>query len=61
MKFNNIVNLDLKRYKDKLIIYMIDVITLYTRPAFMKNKTKETVVEKIMELWLPLFGAPDIF
>ena len=40
---------------------MIDVITLYTRPAFMKNKTKETVAEKIMELWLPLFGAPDVF
>ena len=27
--------------------------------AFIKNKTKETVVEKIIELWLPLFA--DIF
>ena len=47
---NNIVRIDLKQRKDKLIIHMI---------AFIKNKTKETVVEKIIELWLPLFA--DIF
>ena len=40
---------------------MIDVVTQYARAAFIKNNTKETVVEKIMELWLPLFGAADVF
>ena len=49
MKFNNIVSIDLKQCKDKLIIYMIDVVTQHTRAAFIKNKTKETVVEKILK------------
>lgn len=40
---------------------MIDVVTKYTRAAFIKNNTKETVVNKITESWLPLFGAADIF
>ena len=29
---------------------MTEVVTRYTRTAFIKNKTKETVVEKIIEL-----------
>ena len=40
---------------------MTEVVTRYTRTAFIKNKTKETVVEKIIELWLPLVDAADVF
>ena len=41
-------------------MYMIDVVTRYTIAVFIKNKTTETAVNKIIELWLPLFGAADI-
>ena len=53
--------INFKQRKNKLVIYMIDVVTKYTRAVFIKNNTKETVVNKITESWLPLFGAADIF
>ena len=54
MKLNQIVSIDLKPGKDKLIIYMIDVITRYTRAAFIENKCKETVISKVIEFWLSI-------
>ena len=54
MKFNQIVRIDLKPRKDKLIIYIIDVVTRYTRAAFIENKSKETVSSKVIEFWLSI-------
>ena len=45
MKFNQIVRIDLKQRNDKLIIYMIDAVTIYTRATFVENKCKETVIK----------------
>ena len=61
MKFNQIVSIDLKQWKDRWIIYMIDVVTRYTRASFIKNKQKDTVVAKVNEMWLSIFGAATIF
>ena len=61
MRFNQVVSLDLKEWKGQYILYLIDMVTRYTRAHFIPNKRKETVVNKIIELWLPLFGAPDQF
>ena len=40
IKCNNIVSIDLKQRKDKLIIYIIDVVTQYTRAAFITKQKK---------------------
>ena len=61
MKFNQIVSMDLKQWKDRWIIYMIDVVTRYTRASFINNKKKETIIAKVIELWLAIFGAPNTF
>ena len=60
MKFNQIVSIDLKQ-RNKLIIYMIDVITGYVRAAFIENKCKKTVISKVVELWLSISGAAELF
>ena len=48
MKLNQVGRIDLKKYKNKWIIYLIDVVTRYTRATFVENKFKETIVSKII-------------
>ena len=48
MKLNQVVTFDLKKYKNKWIIYLIDVVTRYNRANFVENKFKETIVSKII-------------
>ena len=40
---------------------MIDVVTHYIRASFIKNKQKDTVVAKVIEMWLSIFGAATTF
>ena len=48
MNFNHIISIDLKHKNGKLIIYMINVVTRYTRAAFIENKCTETVISKVI-------------
>lgn len=48
MKFNHIISIDLKHKNGKLIIYMINVVTRYTRAAFIENKCTETAISKVI-------------
>lgn len=61
MKFNEVVSIDLKERNGKHIIYMMDMVTRYTRADFVKSKDKHVVISKIIELWLPIFGAATTF
>ena len=47
--------------KTNRFIYLIDVITRYIRDDFAENNCKETIVSKIIQLWLSTFGAPNTF
>ena len=40
---------------------MIDVEIRYTRASFIKNKQKSTVVAKVIEMWLSIFGVANTF
>ena len=35
---------------------MIDVLTHYIRAIFIKSKKKEVIVDKIIQLWMSVFG-----
>jgi len=61
MKFNEVVSIDLKQRNGKWIIYLIDMVTRYTRAAFVPSKEKQVIVSKILELWIPIFGAAKAF
>ena len=61
MRFNNVVSLDLKEWENGHILYLIDMITRFTRAQFVPDKKKETVIGKILELWVSIFGAPLMF
>ena len=61
MKFNEVVSIDLKQRNGKWIIYLIDMVTRYTRADFVQSKDKHVIVAKILELWIPIFGAANTF
>ena len=57
-KFNEIVTLDLKEYKDpdnkdnKYILYKIDMVTRLTVSVFIPDKRPETIANKILKHWV---------
>ena len=55
------VSIDLKERNGRLILYMIDVVTRYTRDIFIKGKKKEVIVDMIIQLWMSIFGAANMF
>ena len=55
------VGIDLKERNGRLILYMIDVVTRYTRAIFIKSKKKKVIVDMIIQLWMSISGAADMF
>ena len=55
------VSIDLKERNGRLILYIIDVVTRYTRAIFIKSKKKEVIVDMIIQLWMSIFGAANMF
>ncbi len=56
--FNQCVAMDLKIWKGKPILYMIDCFTRYTVATFLKSKTPEEVVRAFMTHWVRYFQKP---
>ena len=54
--FNQLLSVDLKIWKDKYILYMIDVFTRFTVGEIIYNKQPETIVKTIMRQWIKYFG-----
>ena len=61
MEFNQMVSIDLKERNGRLILYMIDVVTCYARAIFINSKKKEVIVNTIIQLWMSIFGAANMF
>ena len=40
---------------------MTDVMTRYIRAIFIKSRKKEVIVNMIIQLWMSIFGAPNMF
>ena len=57
--FNKCVAMDLKIWKGKPILYMIDCFTRYTVATFIKAKTPEEVVRAFMTHWVRYFQKPS--
>ena len=55
--FNEKVAIDLKVWKDKYILHMIDMFSRLTISCFIERKRPEDVVDKIMEKWIGYFGV----
>ena len=62
-KFNQIVSMDLKQYKDKnndYILYLVDLFSRLTVGSFIQGKNPSLVGEVIMEKWIANFGRMEM-
>ena len=57
--FNQTVTMDLKIWKGKIILYMIDSFTRYTVATVIKKKEPEIIVNAMMDKWIQYFGKMD--
>ena len=60
-RFNQTVAMEIKFYRGKPILHMIDALTRYTSSAFVKSKQAEVIVDTIFKHWISLFGTPGKF
>lgn len=51
-KFNETVALDLKKWKDRHILHMIDMWSRLTISVFIKDKRPKTIVDCILQHWI---------
>ena len=49
-----------KEWKGKYTMNIIDLFSRYTQANFIQSKCKDVFVSKIIELWFPIFGNPDM-
>ena len=56
--FNQVLSMDLKLFKGKNILYMIDTYTRYTIGTIVKSKEPEQIIKAFMEKWVRYFQKP---
>ncbi|CAG2239162.1 unnamed protein product [Mytilus edulis] len=56
-QFNEKVTIDLKQYKDRWILHMIDMWSRYTVSVFINRKKPTNVIEALMKNWVGIFGV----
>ena len=56
--FNQRVAIDLKKWKDKWILHMVDMWSRYTMSVFVNRKVSSGIIDRIMEFWIGVFGVP---
>jgi transposase InsO family protein len=57
--FNQVVTMDLKIWRGKYILYLIDSFTRYTMATVVKKKEPSCIVDAIMDKWIQYFGKMD--
>ena len=57
-QFNEMISMDLKIWKDKYFLVMIDMATRYCNACVITSKEAEVIIDGVMRHWVALFGAP---
>ena len=60
-KFQETVAMDLKFYKDKIILHMIDLCTRLSAAATLRKKHPSSIVESILKIWISVYGSSEKF
>ena len=60
-QFLETVAMDIKFYKGKPILHLIDLCTKLSAAYIMSNKQPETVLKTILQIWISVYGATDKF
>ena len=60
-QFLETVALDLKFIEGKPILHLIDLCTRLSAASVIANKNPETVISKILQIWISVYGATNKF
>ena len=60
-RFLQSVGMDLKFYRQKIILHLVDHATRLSMAVFIPNKVASTVVKAILQHWVAVYGATDQF
>ena len=60
-EFNEVVAMDLKQYKGKLILHLVDLCTRLSAAVFIPNKKASTIVKSLFQTWICIYGSPIKF
>ena len=60
-KFQECVAMDLKFYKNKIILHLIDHATRLSASMFVKSKEPKEIVSALFKIWIQIYGAPTKF
>ena len=58
-QFNEVVALDLKFYKGKIILHLIDHVSRFSAAAVVKSKNPNEIISKKFQCWISVFGPPS--
>ena len=59
--FNEVVALDLKFYKGKIVLHLIDHLSRFSAAAVVKSKKPNEIIAKVFQCWISIFGPPKRF
>ena len=57
-QFNEMISMDLKIWKEKYFLVMIDMATRYCNACVITSKAADVIIDGVMRHWVALFGAP---
>ena len=60
-EFQDVVAMDLKQYKGKQILHLVDLCTRLSAAIFIPNKNKETIIKALFQIWISVYGTPMKF
>ena len=60
-EFNEIVAMDLKEFKGKLILHVTDHATRFSATTFVASKHREEIISALVKIWISVFGPPSKF
>ena len=53
--FNEVVALDLKFYKGKIVLHLIDHLSRFSAAAVVKSKKPNEIIAKVFQCWISIF------
>lgn len=56
--FNESIAMDLKFYKNKPILHIIDHATRFSAASVVRSKDRDVIISKVFEIWITFFGSP---
>ena len=60
-QFNDVVAMDLKMFKGKWILHLIDHVSRFSAASFIKSKNPREIIQKNFNIWISVFGPPQKF